>query len=362
MPPTLTTTPSRPSGVGQDSVVFPTGSYIAWSLEVRRLGARCARRTAAVMLPAAALLLAALVACAWPVLGSPDADPAVRRALGDALALGALGTASVVVFALSFVMRAASRMAPLGQQKDWEGRLPMQIQTSILPRQLDIQGIEIAARMTPAEEVGGDYYDVIPSAGGCWIGIGDVAGHGLEAGMVMFMVQGIVQALVRIDPEAPPSAIVIAANRTVWENLTVRARRHHHVTFCLVHYWADGRLVFAGGHEDIVIRRSAGRCEAIPTEGTWLGLGSDITRATEDSEAQLGPGDLMLLYTDGITEARRTRNDFFGPDRLAELLERQQDLAAGKVRDEVMAAVDAWAPREDDRTLVAVRCQGVYWG
>ncbi len=63
------------------------------------------------------------------------------------------------------------------------------MQTSILPRKFAVPGLEISAKMIPASEVGGDYYDVIPVDDGCWIAIGDVSGHGLDAGLVMLMLQ-----------------------------------------------------------------------------------------------------------------------------------------------------------------------------
>jgi phosphoserine phosphatase RsbU/P len=339
---------------------FKALSYVAWWFEVRRLSARFAKRVTMVVALAGAVMLATFAFYAYrmaTVLG-----PSSEGVLALALALSVLVTASVLVCALSAAVTVARRLCPLEQQQDWEQRLPRQIQTSILPRQLDIEGIEIAAGMRPADHVGGDYYDVIPSPGGCWIGIGDVAGHGLEAGLVMFMVQGIVQALVRADPDASPADVVVATNRTVYANVRLRAGWSQHVTFCLVHYWADGRLLYAGCHEDIMIRRSAGTCESLPTMGTWLGACPEIGGTTQDNEAQLGPGDLMLLYTDGVIETRRSKNDFFGAERLAAVMESQPDLAAALVRDQVMAAVEDFAAPEDDCTLVAVRCQGVFWG
>ena len=64
--------------------------------------------------------------------------------------------------------------------------------------------------MIPATEVGGDYYDVLPVPGGCWLGIGDVAGHGLNAGLIMLMIQCSVASLVRRDPNTSPSAALSA--------------------------------------------------------------------------------------------------------------------------------------------------------
>src|SRR4029078_13210337 len=107
------------------------------------------------------------------------------------------------------------------QKERLEGELEIarRLQTSILPRTLEAPGLRLAATMIPASEVGGDYYDLLPLPGGCWIGVGDVAGHGLSAGMVMLMVQCIVAALVRERPDARPSELVMRLNDVLYENV-----------------------------------------------------------------------------------------------------------------------------------------------
>ena len=310
------------------------------------------------------IALAVVVAAALPVCGALAlaARGAAAGRLGPTLALMLLLAASLLAVAWGGIAVWTRALVPPESQATWEHRLASEIQTSILPRQIDIEGIEIAACMVPAELVGGDYFDVIPVPDGCWIGIGDVAGHGLDAGLIMFMVQGMVQGLVRVDPEARPCEIVAAVNRAVYELVRVRQGREEHVTFCLMHYRADGRLVFAGGHEDILIRRKVGATEQIAALGAWLGAVRDISRTTPDTEAQLEPGDLMLLHTDGITEARGDDGAQFGLAGLCRVLDGAEDLPAATVRDRILAATDTLAhARDDDRSLVAVRCQGVYW-
>jgi sigma-B regulation protein RsbU (phosphoserine phosphatase) len=98
-----------------------------------------------------------------------------------------------------------------------EMRIATRIQTGILPKTHEVAGLEISAVMLPAEEVGGDYFDVLPFDGGSWLGIGDVAGHGLPTGLVMLMIQGIVAAATHRRPEARPAQ--------VWETGQCRALR-----------------------------------------------------------------------------------------------------------------------------------------
>lgn len=244
-----------------------------------------------------------------------------------------------------------------------EGEIASRIQTSILPRELAVEGIEIAAAMRPAESVGGDYYDVIPRPGGCWIAIGDVAGHGLQAGLVMFMVQGMLAALLRQARPGTPSEVLVTLNAALYENTRRRLRTDEHVTLCLMWYDADGAFVFAGAHEDILVyRATTTRCERIPTPGSWLGAVPDISASTRDTRAQLHPGDLMVLHTDGVTEARNADGEMFGLERLAAVVEAHGNDSAEQARRAIFEAVAAWTARQDDDlTVLVVGCRGVYW-
>lgn len=243
-----------------------------------------------------------------------------------------------------------------------EKQIAARIQASVLPGQVDVEGLEIAAGMLPTDMVGGDYYDIIPVKDGCWIAIGDVAGHGLGAGLIMLMIQSTLQGLVKLSPLARPRDLICALNSVLFENIRRRMKRHEHVTFCLVRYWADGRIMFAGAHEDILIVRANGEVEALTPAGTWLGAIEDVAPFTTDAAAQLQPGDVMLLYTDGVIEARAASGAQFGYETLKQVLKQLSQHGPTAIRDGIVEAVRAWAPvADDDLTLVAVRCQGVYW-
>src|SRR5207247_1046155 len=100
-----------------------------------------------------------------------------------------------------------------------------------------IEGVEVSARMIPADEVGGDYYDVLPIAEGtqgAWIGIGDVAGHGLTAGLVMMMIQSVVAALVKQAPDRAPSQHLGVLNAILYDNIRERLEQSEHVTLSLL--------------------------------------------------------------------------------------------------------------------------------
>src|SRR6185503_19880318 len=168
------------------------------------------------------------------------------------------------------VEEATRRQAAERQRLEKEMEIAARIQTSILPRDVTVAGLEIAAAMNAATEVGGDYYDVVPVDDGCWLGIGDVAGHGLGTGLVMLMMQRGIGALARKMSDAAPRDLLLALNTMLVENVRTHLGQHEHATLTLIRYRRDGSRTFAGAHEDMLIRRVAtGRCDRVETPGAW---------------------------------------------------------------------------------------------
>ncbi|MDP9035091.1 MAG: SpoIIE family protein phosphatase [Myxococcota bacterium] len=238
-----------------------------------------------------------------------------------------------------------------------EIEIAARIQTTIVPKTIAVPGLDIAAAMIPATEVGGDYYDVIPFQGGCWIGIGDVAGHGLQAGLVMLMIQSIVAALVRQAPSASPCDLIRHLNSVLFDNVRRRMGQDEHATLSLLRYDGEGRFVFAGAHEEIVVHRAAlGACEHIATPGPWVGARPELGKALVDSALTLGPADVMVLHTDGVTEAMNASGVQFGLERLCAIVDRVSSQSAAAIRDQVVYSVRRWASvQQDDVSVVVVR-------
>jgi len=252
---------------------------------------------------------------------------------------------------------ASNREKAEKERLEQELSIATRIQTSILPRDLRVENLEIAATMVPATEVGGDYYDVLPGSGGCWLGIGDVAGHGLRPGLVMMMLQSMVAALGRENFAAAPREIVKIVNAVLYDNVRNRLRQDEHATLTLLRYFASGELVFAGAHEDLVILRAAtGRCERIETLGTWVGATEDIADATEDQHARLENGDVLLLFTDGVIEAANAAGEQYGIERLCSALEVAGGAPVAEIRDRLLASVQGFlAVQHDDIALLVAR-------
>jgi sigma-B regulation protein RsbU (phosphoserine phosphatase) len=252
----------------------------------------------------------------------------------------------------------ATSRSSLAQKQRLENELEIatRIQTSILPRGIEIPGLEIAAAMKPADEVGGDYYDVQPALDGCWIGIGDVAGHGLTAGLVMMMTQSAIAALVRTRPSASPGELVSTLNRVIFENVRKRLAQREHMTLSLLRYRRDGSVSFAGAHEDIVVCRTDGKSELVETPGTWIGAVEDVSAFSNDYELKLNDGDLMVLHTDGLTQAIDASGTLFGVERLCAEVERLRERPPQEICDHLMAEVLRWSPvLQDDVTVMVLR-------
>ncbi len=241
-----------------------------------------------------------------------------------------------------------------------EARLAGRIQTSVQPALMEVAGLELAALIEPAAEAGGDYYDVLPLKSGAWLAIGDVTGHGLASGLVMLMIQSMIAALARVAPELTPSEVISTVGDAVWDNVRQRLKRDDHATLTVLRYHGQGRFTYAGAHEDMIVwRKRTGRCETIPTPGFWVGAIPNVRRMTEDNELALEKDDVLVLYTDGITEARNARHEQFSLERLVRHVEAAADQPTDALRDSIQAAVQHWsASLDDDLTLLVVRYTG----
>lgn len=258
---------------------------------------------------------------------------------------------------LSWLERDARQRATV----DRELAIAQEIQTSILPQRWQVDGLDISASMVTATRVGGDYYDILPRSGGGWIGIGDVSGHGVSAGLIMLMLQSVTATMVAANPNASTREIVVAINRVLADNIRKRMRGNDFITFTLLRYDADGHLRFAGAHEDLVIwRAKSGRCECVPTPGPWVGVRRDIDAVTVENELVLEPDDVLVLYTDGVTEARDRNGKLFGIERLCETVEAHAKEDPAAIVDNVVDAVRRWGRvQEDDISVVVARQVGM---
>jgi len=235
-----------------------------------------------------------------------------------------------------------------------------EIQQMILPKPEELRkilGLEIAGYMEPAAEVGGDYYDILEQDGRIKIGIGDVTGHGLESGVVMIMVQSAVRALLA-NNETNPVKFLDALNRTIYDNVE-RMETDKNLTFMILDYY-EGILSLSGQHEEIIIVRAGGIIERIDTIdlGFPLGLDSDISSFIAEEKIYLNPGDIVVLYTDGVTEAENSDGVHYGVHRLCQVLSQNWQKSAEEIRQDVIEDIIRHIDRQkihDDITLLVLK-------
>ncbi|WP_411823863.1 PP2C family protein-serine/threonine phosphatase [Leptospira sp. 'Mane'] len=206
-----------------------------------------------------------------------------------------------------------------------------QIQAMVLPRTeelVQVKELEISARMDSANEVGGDYYDVIPHEDGTiYIGIGDVTDHGLASGVVMLMTQSAFITTLQAKTKSLRESLK-SINSILFSNIHIRMKDIRNLTLSLFAY-KDGVFTTAGQHETILIYRHAlKKTEIVDTtdHGMLVGLTESIDEFIHEHKIELGLKDIILLYTDGATEAENTNREQFGSKRLVESLEKHSNL------------------------------------
>jgi PAS domain S-box-containing protein len=231
------------------------------------------------------------------------------------------------------------------------------VQTSLLPVDPVLAGLDISTAMVPATDVGGDYFDIIPTLDGGFITIGDVSGHGLDAGLVMLMVQSALAAIVASRPNTSPRELLSLLNQVLFDNIARRLARKDYVTLCALRYARNGVVTFAGAHQDILVHRArSGQVERIKTLGPWLGIRQDVRAITVDSMFRLQDQDVMVLFTDGIVEAMDRNGEQLGLRRLCDALEEVHDGSPSLIRDHIVRQTREWMfEQEDDVTLLVAR-------
>ena len=234
------------------------------------------------------------------------------------------------------------------------------LQASLLPPALpQAPGLELAARYRPARggaDVGGDFYDCFPLGDGEWVAlVGDVQGKGVEAATVTSLIHHSLRTIAM--QEHSPAEMLARLNDAV-----LRRRdgcRNRFCTLALVKLTErpDGGLdacVALGGHPQPLVRRTNGRVDPVGVHGTLIGAIPDVR--LHDAHFVLAPGETLLLFSDGVTEARRDADSMLGEAGLAALLAGAGGGSAEETCEFVDLAVRAYPPA-DDVALLAVRAR-----
>jgi serine phosphatase RsbU (regulator of sigma subunit) len=237
-----------------------------------------------------------------------------------------------------------------------EMEVAKRIQTSLLPENRRVGGYEVAARMSPAAEVGGDYYDIIQvGEDRNWLAIGDVSGHGVESGLVMMMTQTSILSLVRENDRLSPADVFSAVNDVLLENIS-RLHSARYMTLNVVRMRDEG-LTLAGKHQDVLVwRKAMGAVETVSNEGCWIGVVDDTRGRVADQTIAMDVGDVALFFTDGATEAMNAKSEMYGEERLAKVLASVAEKPLDEALEALFADIAAFRNvQDDDVTMMLVR-------
>lgn len=265
-------------------------------------------------------------------------------------------------FAIHVMATTSSRLRRLvieevkRQRLEEEMKIGREIQLSLLPTCCpELPGWEISACYEPAREVGGDFYDFVRAPDDqsrLRLVIADVSGKGVPAALFMASARTTLRA--ESITGCGPGDVLSRANQVLL--LDRRLPLFLSAFYAMVDY-TTGRVSFANaGHESPLWGHADGRVEALEQHGIVLGLFPDAVYTEWSIEMQ--PGDCLILFTDGVTEARNDAGEFFGESRLEQVVAAQAAGAAGELLQAIVEAIAAFAgstPPADDCTLLVLK-------
>ena len=226
-----------------------------------------------------------------------------------------------------------------------------------------VDGADFAATSVPARRIGGDYYDFV-ELGDRRIGIAlaDVSGKGVAAALIMSVVQASLR-IISSEGDVPPPRLVARMNEFVYRSTSASK----YATFFYAEL--DGgrrqlRYVNAGHNAPFLLRAAAGRStesglpeiEQLSVGGTVVGMFPEVRY--DEATVDLGPGDVLLVFTDGVPEAHNAENEEFGEERLLQLLRQTAHLSANEISARISAEMKNWigdAEQYDDLTSIVMK-------
>jgi serine phosphatase RsbU (regulator of sigma subunit) len=280
--------------------------------------------------------------------------PGLLTSLRSLLTIAAFGLIFGSLFLSVSLARNFYRTAVVRAASDRELLVARQIQRSFLLDQFPAPGgVNVHARNLPSREVSGDFYDVVPAGPGTFVvAIADVSGKGVPAALLSAMLQASLRT--QAGPNLSPAAVMAILNRLTCDRPTTS----QFATFFLsVLDEASLTLRFTNaGHNHPLLMRASGECEHLERGGIAVGMfeGSRY----EEGVVGLRPGDRLLLYTDGVTEATRADGEMFGDDRLLDLFRAAPPAATAEALvDHVLGGVRRFlgdTEASDDVTVMAM--------
>ena len=241
------------------------------------------------------------------------------------------------------------------QREEKEIEIAGQIQANLLPKKIpQIEGVDIFAYNKPAKGVGGDYYDLINfnNENLCVIMV-DVAGKGVPAAMVMVMIRTILRNVIK--PSSKPFTIMNYLNKFLERESS--QERYATVFYFLLNVKSKKIIYTNAAHGPLLLyRRMEDRFQLLDTPG--LPVGIDKNQQYQQGDIALKNGDIVMLYTDGITEAMNLKREEFTINRIQEIIKENADRTTEVMTDIIRNRINEFvgeAPQHDDQTLVLLK-------
>jgi serine phosphatase RsbU (regulator of sigma subunit) len=238
-----------------------------------------------------------------------------------------------------------------------EMEITAKIQSSLTPEIPISKGYRISSYMKPAQSVGGDYYDIINTPTGDWFVIGDVSGHGILSGLIMMMVQTSIQMLRSELEDLTPAKLLIKLILGIEDNIKKIAQTEFkYMTITIFKSNSDGKFLYSGQHQDLLIyRKENHKVDQIPTEGVWIGLGQMVgepENLLQDKEFTLDSGDVLLIYTDGITEGEDANGNALGVAGLGDILLNSNKSSPESIQKHILKSIQNYKNNDDVSFMV----------
>ena len=235
-----------------------------------------------------------------------------------------------------------------------EMEIARDIQTSLLPTKPILSGFEVATYMHTADLVGGDYFDVIHTDGREWFLIGDVSGHGVTAGLIMMMTQTAIHTILNSLNSKDPAELLSKVNKVITSNIH-KMKLSKYMTLTLFLKEADGVIYYSGMHQDLLLYTAKNKkVEIIETRGSWVGY-YDLYNEYEVDTFKMESNDVLLLFTDGVTESTNTKNEMFEIDGLVQILNENGNLSAENIKNKILNSLKEFKTDDDITFMVCKR-------
>ena len=277
----------------------------------------------------------------------------------DLRLLGSLGLQTGLGLEIAELARSLAQESTQRALIHREIEIAREVQERLFPQSIPtLAGVSLAGSCRPALGVGGDYYDIFEMMESkVGLAIGDVSGKGVPAALLMASLRACLRTMTTFG-EADLAQLMERLNQLVYES----SAAHRYATFFFAVYDPSVRkLVYvnAGHNPPFLLRNNDGgsaRCERLKAGGAVIGLLPHTTY--EEESLTLNPGDLLVLYTDGFSEAMTNDDEEWGEERMLSAVEAVRSKAAGEVISGLFEAADRFtqgAPQQDDMTLLALK-------